>query len=104
MRPSKSLRKPLLLALGGALGLLATSLLIAGPAWAVADTAPRQPPTAAEIERSTARFLARRLFNGFSLFCRLDSPLMRPESVLALEPEPDFCSTSSVAARWSGCG
>lgn len=75
------------------LSLLATSLLIAGPAWAVADTAPRQPPTAAEIERSTARFLARQLRRpvpASALFYRLDSPLMRPESVLALEPEPDF--------------
>lgn len=31
-----------------------------------------------------------RLFNGFSLFYRLDEPLMQPASVLALEPQPDF--------------
>ena len=31
-----------------------------------------------------------RLFNGFSLFYRRDTPLMRPASVLALDPEPDF--------------
>ncbi len=30
------------------------------------------------------------VFNGFSLFYQRDSPLMRPPSVLALEPEPDF--------------
>jgi hypothetical protein len=31
-----------------------------------------------------------RLFNGFSLFYRLDRPLMTPTSVLALEPVADF--------------
>ena len=37
-----------------------------------------------------ARFATRRLFNGFSLFYRLDRGLMRPRGVLRLEPEPDF--------------
>lgn len=31
-----------------------------------------------------------KLFNGFSLFYQRDTPLMKPGSVLALEPEPDF--------------
>jgi hypothetical protein len=31
-----------------------------------------------------------RLFNGFSLFYRLDHPLMQPTTVLALDPQPDF--------------
>ncbi len=31
-----------------------------------------------------------RLFDGFSLFYRRDTPLMKPGAVLALEPEPDF--------------
>ena len=31
-----------------------------------------------------------RLFNGFSLFYRLDSGLMRPKDVLALEPGVDY--------------
>lgn len=31
-----------------------------------------------------------RLFNGFSVFYRLDHPLMQPATVLALDPEPDF--------------
>jgi hypothetical protein len=31
-----------------------------------------------------------RLFNGFSLFYRRDTPLMKPAAVLGLEPEPDF--------------
>ena len=31
-----------------------------------------------------------RLFNGFSLFYRRDTPLMAPADVLRLEPEPDF--------------
>lgn len=30
------------------------------------------------------------LFNGFSLFLSLDTPLMKPAAVLALEPETDF--------------
>ena len=30
------------------------------------------------------------LFNGFSLFYRRDTPLMKPGSALRLEPEPDF--------------
>jgi hypothetical protein len=30
------------------------------------------------------------LFDGFSLFYQRDSPLMKPRSVLALEPEPDL--------------
>jgi hypothetical protein len=30
------------------------------------------------------------LFNGFSLFYRLDQPLMRPAAVLGLDPQPDF--------------
>jgi hypothetical protein len=30
------------------------------------------------------------LFNGFSLFYRLDDPLMRPAAVLGLEPQPDL--------------
>jgi hypothetical protein len=30
------------------------------------------------------------LFNGFSLFYRLDDPLMRPAAVLALDPQPDL--------------
>ena len=29
-------------------------------------------------------------FNGFSLFYRRDTPLMKPRAVLRLEPEPDF--------------
>ncbi len=33
---------------------------------------------------------APKLLDGFSLFYRLDNPLMAPASVLALEPEPDF--------------
>ena len=37
-----------------------------------------------------ARFSTRRLFNGFSLFYRLDRKLMRPRGVMRLEPEPDF--------------
>jgi hypothetical protein len=31
-----------------------------------------------------------RLFDGFSLFYRRDTPLLRPASVLGLVPEPDF--------------
>ncbi len=31
-----------------------------------------------------------RLFDGFSLFYRRDTPLMRPPTVLGLEPEPEF--------------
>lgn len=31
-----------------------------------------------------------KLFNGFSLFYRLDTPLMKPKEVLRLEPEVDF--------------
>ena len=31
-----------------------------------------------------------RLFDGFSLFYRRDTPLMKPGAVLGLEPEPDF--------------
>jgi hypothetical protein len=30
------------------------------------------------------------LFNGFSLFYRLDSGLMSPSQVLGLEPSPDY--------------
>ena len=30
------------------------------------------------------------LFNGFSLFYQRDTPLMKPRTVLALEPEPDL--------------
>lgn len=30
------------------------------------------------------------LFNGFSVFYRLDEPLMRPSTILGLEPQPDF--------------
>ena len=37
-----------------------------------------------------AALSARRLFDGFSLFYRRDTPLLRPASVLALVPEPDF--------------
>jgi hypothetical protein len=37
-----------------------------------------------------ARFAMPRLFNGFSLFYRLDRNLMRPRGVLNREPEPDF--------------
>ena len=37
-----------------------------------------------------ARFSMARLFNGFSLFYRLDRNLMRPRGVLNREPEPDF--------------
>lgn len=33
---------------------------------------------------------ASRLFDGFSLFYRRDAPLLKPGSVLALEPEPDL--------------
>lgn len=33
---------------------------------------------------------APQLHDGFSLFYRLDEPLMTPEGVLALEPDPDF--------------
>jgi hypothetical protein len=37
------------------------------------------------------RQLARpKLFNGFSLFYRLDRRLMKPRAVLRLDPEPDF--------------
>jgi hypothetical protein len=32
----------------------------------------------------------RRLFNGFSLFYKLDSNLMRPRAVLRLDPEPNY--------------
>lgn len=32
----------------------------------------------------------RKLFNGFSLFYRLDAPLMRPGAILGLEPPADF--------------
>ncbi len=35
--------------------------------------------------------LARRgIFNGFSLFYKLDDPLMKPRKVVRLEPSPDF--------------
>lgn len=37
-----------------------------------------------------AELSSARAFNGFSLFYRRDRPLMQPESVLALLPEPDF--------------
>ncbi len=30
------------------------------------------------------------LFSGFSVFYRLDDPLMRPPTILGLEPQPDF--------------
>jgi hypothetical protein len=36
------------------------------------------------------RLSKRRLFNGFSLFYRLDRKLMSPRAVLRLDPEPDF--------------
>lgn len=37
-----------------------------------------------------AALSAPRLFDGFSLFYRRDTPLLQPGAVLALEPEPDF--------------
>lgn len=37
-----------------------------------------------------AALSARRLFNGFSLFYRLDTPLMKPGAVLGLDPPADF--------------
>jgi hypothetical protein len=37
-----------------------------------------------------AALSATTLFNGFSLFYQRDTPLMKPGSVLALEPGPDF--------------
>jgi hypothetical protein len=33
---------------------------------------------------------AKRIFNGFSLFYSLDTPLMKPRKVLRLAPSPDF--------------
>ena len=33
---------------------------------------------------------SKKLFNGFSLFYRLDSPLMKPKEILRLEPVVDF--------------
>jgi hypothetical protein len=37
-----------------------------------------------------AALSSRSLFDGFSLFYRRDTPLLRPAGVLALAPEPDF--------------
>jgi hypothetical protein len=37
-----------------------------------------------------AALSAPRLFDGFSLFYRRDTPLLKPAGVLALDPEPDF--------------
>jgi len=33
---------------------------------------------------------SKRLFNGFSLFYKLDSNLMKPGGVLKLDPKPDY--------------
>jgi hypothetical protein len=37
-----------------------------------------------------AQLASRKLFNGFSLFYRLDRRLMKPRAVLRLDPEPEF--------------
>jgi hypothetical protein len=37
-----------------------------------------------------AKLASRKLFNGFSLFYRLDRRLMKPRAVLRLDPEPEF--------------
>jgi hypothetical protein len=41
-------------------------------------------------ESGYAALASPRLFNGFSLFYRRDTPLMDPADVLRLDPEPDF--------------